>query len=421
MRRRDLDPGTNRLFLSAERRAEWLIALLRLGISLSLGAVMTFSLVRAPVPLGETLQWHVIYTIGVMVTYFLLGLVAMTIISRRLFRSWMVWPSALGDCAFILAGTYFSVANSGLPGNYVSAFPTMWLIPIVLACGALRFNPALQGVMAAILVAGVLYILRLEGAADAARASDALVFLYQLPPNLMRATMIAIAATVLVVASVRIRKLIWQSILEAETRTTLTRFLPRELGTRLEEGQLDDLRTGALQPMVMMFIDIRGFTSQAEGMDPQETTDFLAAFRKHVTTRADRHGGIVDKFIGDGAMVVFDFAKDQGAVRAMEFGLGLIADLHDWNPDLRIGIGGHLGEVFVGVVGDESRLEYTVLGDAVNVAARLESATRGQGLVMLVSQDLCDAAGQDTAGWTMLPELALPGRKGTIAAVGLPR
>jgi len=138
----------------------------------------------------------------------------------------------------------------------------------------------------------------------------------------------------------------------------------------------------------VMFIDIRGFTSRAETMDPAATGRLLADFRRFVVATATQCEGIVDKFIGDAAMLVFGLPspRPDDARRALTCTLALLAGTPgEWARDLKatggdgaieLGIGLHAGDAFCGVVGDETRLEFTVLGDTVNIAARLEQETK---------------------------------------------
>ena len=117
---------------------------------------------------------------------------------------------------------------------------------------------------------------------------------------------------------------------------------------------------------------------------------------------AARHGGVVDKFLGDGALVLFGVpaANPTDAARALACGRMLCALVERWNekrgfdPPVRIGIGIHRGEVFCGVVGDEDRLEFTVLGEAVNITARIEGATKALNAPFLASHEAVEAAGE---------------------------
>ncbi|MEM6758133.1 MAG: adenylate/guanylate cyclase domain-containing protein [Pseudomonadota bacterium] len=403
------------LFRVAQVRAERFIALLRLGMSSILAVLLVLLLSGAAVEPTETMQRQAVFAMVTMASYFLMGLAFLLIIRAGAFRSWMSWPSALMDCGFILSGLFVSLGNLGLDGHYIWAFPTVWLIPVVLASGALRFNPVLQAAMVAVLVVGLLWLLPIAQSRDLAGLST-LEILFGTPPNLMRVAMLVIAGGVLVFASVLIRRLLIGFIEEAEARNRLTRFLPEPLAARLAGEDLDALRSGVTQRMAVVFVDIRGFTALAEAADPAAVSRLLAEFRGHVSAAAEAQGGFVDKFIGDGALVVFDDADGRAGDRAMAAVGTLLRAVAAWRSDVRVGVGAHIGDVFAGVVGDAGRLEFTVLGDVVNVAARLEAATKKVGVRALISDDMWQSLGSVPDGWHPLAELELPGRAGRVGA-----
>ncbi|WP_299044565.1 adenylate/guanylate cyclase domain-containing protein [uncultured Tateyamaria sp.] len=408
-------PQAQRIFFEAEAQAEWFIGVLRLIISSSLAVVLFVTVSLTGLPDSAVLELQLIYAAMTMGSYFVLGLGIILLIRARRFQAWMAWPSALIDCVFILLGSWLSLSNMGLSGQFISAFPTIWLIPVVLACGALRFNPALLACMSLVLIAGFAAILTIPFIASEAEARAGLVFLFGWPPNIVRIVMIALAAVVLVAASTRIRALLRRSIDEAEARGQLTRFLPSELDDQLSARGIDAMRAGRQQRMAVLFVDIRGFTALAETMAVPDLSAFLARYRGCISKAADATGGIVDKFVGDGAMVVFDDTHGDAATCAVAFSHDLLIRF----SEARLGIGIHLGEVFAGVVGDEGRLEYTVLGDTVNVAARLEAATKTEAMALLISEDVMQALDQREEGWQHFPSLVLPGRQGAISAWGM--
>ena len=212
------------------------------------------------------------------------------------------------------------------------------------------------------------------------------------------------------------------AVRETERRASLARFLPAEMVPHLAAG----LRQGRRQKAAIAFVDLRDSTTLAEGMDPQRLSIFFAAFRRRVTAAARAHGGVVDKFIGDGALLLFGVPDERAddpsrALACARHLLDLVARWNDkrgFTPPLRIGIGVHFGEVFCGVIGDGGRLEFTVLGDAVNVAARLEQATKRLGEPILASQAILDAAGEH-AGWHEVSRAPLPGRAEAMCVFGM--
>ena len=177
-----------------------------------------------------------------------------------------------------------------------------------------------------------------------------------------------------------------------------------------------------------MFVDIRSFTTRAESLAPAALGVFVSEFRRRVSATVAAHDGVIDKFIGDSAMALFGVpeAGPNDAANALACGADILASLDSWNAEratggedcVSFGIGIHWGDVFCGAIGDESRLEFTVLGDTVNVAARIEQETKAAELPLIVSKDLLDAAGAVEDGWTALPDRRLRGRKRPAALLG---
>jgi adenylate cyclase len=205
---------------------------------------------------------------------------------------------------------------------------------------------------------------------------------------------------------------------EATRRNRLSRFLPRELVLRLADDD-GSLKAGRRQDAAIVFVDMRGSTALAESLDPHALSEFLSAFRRRVTRLARLRGGVVDKFIGDGALVVFGLPEPRpdDAARALAFARDLVAVIARWSAraaraePVRIGVGVHYGEVFCGIIGEEARYEFTVLGDAVNVAARLEQATKLHGVPILASEAARRAAGEPEGAWREVDREPLRGRR----------
>nr|WP_281352010.1 adenylate/guanylate cyclase domain-containing protein [Microvirga makkahensis] len=199
-------------------------------------------------------------------------------------------------------------------------------------------------------------------------------------------------------------------------RVNLTRYLPRELAPVLTEQAFASLRRGRRARVTVLFMDMRASTHFGETMDPAQLAIFITSFRRRVLRAASRHGGVIDKFTGDGALILFGVpgAGDDDAKRALDCGRTLLRLIARWNakrrfdPPVRIGIGIHTGEVFCGVVGDESRLEFTVVGETVNIASRIEQATKSVGCEMLASAETVREAGEE-GSWIEVACEPLPG------------
>lgn len=419
-----LPPHTSALFSAAEIRAERTVALLRIVIALALGSVFLLAIpTLTPSELSTGIlfrQWS--YAGGTLLAYLLLGLASFEAIKRGRYRPWMAWLVVTGDCAFIAGSLWLSLMNTGMQADFMIGLPSIWLVPVVLAFGALRFNPLLQAYLIALLVAGLaaVYLLAPEQADPPPPA--VLNLFFQLPPNLMRLAMLGLAGMILVVASSHARALLARAIGESQRRVNLTRYLPSQIADTMADAGLDALSRGRQQNAAVLFVDIRQFTQMSEAMTPEATGAFLSEFRARVSRAADATGGTIDKFIGDAAMVVFGLVDpaDGDAAAALDCADRILCDMAAWNRQRRtgglepveVGIGVHWGGLFAGAIGDESRLEYTVLGDTVNVAARLEELTKSAGWPLITSKETLAAAGEKVRwqDWQALESEPLRGR-----------
>jgi adenylate cyclase len=141
---------------------------------------------------------------------------------------------------------------------------------------------------------------------------------------------------------------------------------------------------GDKRPVVIFFSDIRGFTPMSENMNPDDVAKLLTEYFTEMVEIVFEHSGSLDKFMGDAIMALWGapIAHTDDADRAMQCAIDQLTALEKMNakwseqgrPPIKIGIGINFGEVFAGNFGSDRRLEYTVIGDAVNTASRLCSA-----------------------------------------------
>lgn len=178
----------------------------------------------------------------------------------------------------------------------------------------------------------------------------------------------------------------------SRTNKVFRRFVPEDFLALLGMDRFEELRAGVGQrhELTVLFADVRDFTARSELLGPERTFDFVNACHERFEPVIRAHHGFVDKFIGDAIMAIFP-GDPMNAVRAAE-GLQRAVDEVNASPSagpmpLAVGIGIHHGSVMLGTVGGEDRLEVTVIGDAVNVAARLEALTKVLGVGSLVSEE----------------------------------
>ena len=183
-------------------------------------------------------------------------------------------------------------------------------------------------------------------------------------------------------------------------------------------GQLSKFPGGAELEISVVFADVRGSTGLAERISAATYRGLIQDYYKAAATAIDDNGGFVDKFLGDGVMALFVpvIAGENHAGRAIEAGRAILTAVDRSGlarKGLMVGAGVHSGEAFVGVVGADENLDFTALGDTVNIAARLGSVAKAGEL--LVSQPAWARAGLPPSGTVRDVEIA--GRTGTLAVI----
>jgi adenylate cyclase len=202
---------------------------------------------------------------------------------------------------------------------------------------------------------------------------------------------------------VQLRRQFEASIAAATARDYVTNLFGQHVSPQVVDRLLAAGSTSSsdTRQVAVMFVDIRGFTAAARSRTPQEVVDRLDAAFTVLVEIVDRNGGIVNKFLGDGFLALFGAPLDdpdapRRAVTAAREMLAAI-ERHNIRSDwpLRIGIGLHFGHVVAGNVGSPRRKEYTVIGDTVNLASRIEGLNKEFGSQLLISDTVRQAIGQD--------------------------
>jgi adenylate cyclase len=210
---------------------------------------------------------------------------------------------------------------------------------------------------------------------------------------------------------------------ERVKRERLGRYFPPQIIDRIETGT-GELGTGESREVTILFCDIRGFTTLAEALPSAGVVALLNEFLTLMTDVVFAHGGTLDKFTGDGLMAYFGapVRSDDHASSAVRCALAMqtaVAELNEARrqvdaPALRVGIGLHTGLVVLGDIGSPHRRDFTAVGDAVNVASRIEELTKEMDVPILVS-DATRAAAGDLACFKSAGKLPMRGRTESIA------
>ncbi|HEU5188122.1 MAG TPA: adenylate/guanylate cyclase domain-containing protein [Methylomirabilota bacterium] len=322
----------------------------------------------------------------------LLGALAILLLLRRgwyPFGITVLVPTV--DAAFIFCGYGIVLATSEPPLFGVGMEEVAVICALVALSGGLRLRPISAGF----------------STASALLAYIALTMASNEPLAFRSQTLVAIAIGGLF--GYLLTTIVRASLDGAVSRTIFRRFLPEHLVELARRDPFAAIGESRVLEATVLFSDLRNFTGLVESMPPSEVLEYLNEVQGLLASIISKYGGTVDKFMGDGMLAVFgapqnlDDHPQQGIGAAAEI-ISSIATLNRerrerGEPAAEIGLGVHAGSVIAGCVGSGARLEFTVLGDAVNATSRLEGLTRELGVTALVSEETVRRAG-DGAGWS---------------------
>ena len=277
---------------------------------------------------------------------------------------------------------------------------------IRLSEGGALFGAALHGVG----LAGLLIFDRKNGA----------LITYSPAEIVFAGAFFAVAALVSHSIASRTRSLVLQganaAVMAERARQRLGVYVSEEVASNAMNSEAPLALGGANMRAAVLFSDLRGFTRYAERLSPEALVEELNAYLHEMVAEIRAEGGVVDKYIGDAIMAVFGVpgAHPDDAARAIRAAarMGVALRRHNLDrasrglPPLAHGIGVHYGSMVAGNIGTAERMQYTVIGDAVNLASRLESATKDATLDVLISEAAAAAA---RGGGLELPALVSRG------------
>ncbi len=198
----------------------------------------------------------------------------------------------------------------------------------------------------------------------------------------------------------------------------MARFVPHEFLRFLGKESIVDINLGdeVQKNMTILFADIRSFTTISENMSPKKNIDFLNAYLSYVSPVIRDNQGFIDKYIGDAVMALFPGDTEDAVQAAIEMQI----KVREFNqvsqdygyPTINIGVGLHRGNLMLGTIGENQRLETTVISDAVNLASRLEDSTKKFGASVIISDDtLLSLRDQDRYLTRYLGRITVKGKK----------
>ncbi len=235
--------------------------------------------------------------------------------------------------------------------------------------------------------------------------------------HLLRSMIIFIGGVLAGAVGLLVRHQFETSIAAVTARDRVTNLFGQHVSPQVVERLLAEgtLTRSDIRRVAVMFVDFRSFTAAAKARTPQEVVDRLDGAFAVLVDILDRHGGIVNKFLGDGFLALFGapLETEDATRHAVDAAREMLIAMEQNNKasawPLRIGIGLHFGEVVAGNIGSPRRKEYTVIGDTVNLAARIESLNKQFNSQFLVSAVVRDMLGQAAADARPLGDVAIRG------------
>lgn len=407
------------LILRAEREAQMVSAFARLAV---IAIAMTIFIVAG----GKHLPVAPV-VLTYLISYALVSVVSAIFSLKRFFNPWMslFFTAIDGISLALLIG--FALRITGSPMSLHGAVPGFVFIFSILILSTMRYTIGPTVVVFVSFTATWILFSNILGNGGLPSNSNP-DFFFGTVQNAARWGFLGIATVLCLLAVTRRRKTLEDAILAANKSANLSRYLPDRIADVVAKQGIDALTSGKQQNATVMFVDIRGFTGISEQLAPAELSALLSEFRSIISVEVNAHSGIIDKFIGDAVMAIFGVPDGQtnGELNGISCALSILDKMKSFNdhrrlvlqPEIHVTVGVHCGEVFAGAVGTENRMEFTVLGDTVNIAARLQEAAKTTKSGLVVSQNLLDTSGYfpaDSQNWRALSENSIRGRVGRVS------
>ena len=304
---------------------------------------------------------------------------------------------------------------------YTLFTPAAFIYPLFISLSALRLNVRLCIFTGA--VAGVEYSLLAIYLIQKASGTVVEPILSGIPQHLFRGFLLFMTGVVTGLVTLQIRRRILNSYSVVEERNRISRTFGEYVSPEVMGKLLDlkpDLRSES-KNVCVMFLDIRNFTGFAEKRSPEEVVAYLESLFEFMIEIVNRHHGIINKFLGDGFMAVFGAPLSDGkdCLNAVEAAQEILARLkHEVEAGTilptTVGIGLHAGEAVTGSIGSALRREYTVIGDVVNLAARIEKLNKQFDSQLLISEMVWQAVSDDRRKAQPMGEVQVRGRESAI-------
>ena len=385
-------------------RSEILIGWFQLSVVLILGTLYLIS----PKTFAEDADFAPVP--WALASYLILTLVRLVWAHRSRLPAWSLAVSVVFDMALLMVLIWSFHLQYQQPASFYLKAPTLLYVFIFIALRALRFEARfvlLAGIVAAVgWGVMIVYVIAIDPT-DTMITRNYVTYMTSnailLGAEFDKIISILLVTGIIAVALQRAKGLLVRAVAEQTAARELSRFFDPEIAARIK-GSEQEIRagTGELRDAAILNLDMRGFTKLVGQASADEVVGLLAEYQARMVPVIQKHGGTIDKFLGDGIMATFGATvpSDTYAADAMAALDEALSEARDWQaerlaagrPSPNVNGAVATGRILFGAVGDETRLEYTVIGDAVNLSAKLEKANKDLGV-----RAVCDAASYELA------------------------
>ncbi|HEC90455.1 MAG TPA: adenylate/guanylate cyclase domain-containing protein [Alphaproteobacteria bacterium] len=401
-------------------QAEILISWVQIGLVVFFGAVYAIS----PKTAAVTTDTPVLWALGF---YFLFTATRLMLAYRRAMPGWLLMGSVVVDIGLLMILIWSFHIQYGQPPSFYLKVPTMLYVFIFISMRALRFDPSyilLSGAAAAL---GWMVLVLYAIFAAPGNPMITMNFVEYLTSNSILVgaevdkIMVIILVTLLIALAVtRARRLMIRSVADAIAARDLSRFVAPEIADHITSADRD-IQPGDSEVGVatVMFTDIEGFSTISERIGPKNLVRALNDYFSAMNETVRRHGGVISQFQGDAMLIAFNTVRpnEKHALNAVRTAIDIqkvcAAAIFGDGVVFKTRCGINTGEVIFGAIGGAGRLLFTVHGDQVNLAARLEPLNKEYGTYVMASERTVEEAakeGGDDFGFVKVGKVTVRGR-----------
>lgn len=384
-----------------EENSEIVIGWVQLAIVVTLGTLYLAAPRPADIP-TDAVQ-PVPWILGV---YFFFAVFRLWLAYRRFTPGWFLDLSIIADMGLLIGLIWSIHIQYQQPPSFYLKAPTLLYVFIFISLRALRFDPRFvltAGVMASLGWLGLVGYAVLKDFEMDMVTRDYIGYLtgnkILLGAEFDKVISILLVTLILTLALSRARRLLVTAVREGAAADDLKRFFAPETARQITSAEhAIAAGQGEIRLAAILMVDIRGFTTFAATIPANDVMRLLAGYQSHMVPVIQANGGTIDKFLGDGIMATFGATEpsETQAADALRAAAAVFEAANAWNAfrasagyskPLTVNAAVAFGPVVYGAVGDETRLEYTVIGDAVNLAAKLEKHNKDLGVVGLTTAE----------------------------------